>query len=68
MKIITTELTLKIIRIEMLLKGAVPSRKIKTMKWVKVKARHYKINGRKLKFTTKQIIITVRLKDLGETQ
>ena len=52
----------------MLLKGAIPSRKIKTMRWIKVKARHYKINGRKLKFTTKQIIITVRLKDLGKTQ
>ena len=67
-EIITTELTLVIIGIEMLLKGAIPSRKIKTMRWIKVKARHYKINGRKLKFTTKQIIITVRLKDLGKTQ
>ena len=67
-KIITTELTLVIIGIEMLLKGAVPSRKIRTMKWIKVKARHYKINRRKLKFTTKQIIITVRLIDLGKTQ
>ena len=67
-KIITTQLTLVIIGIEMLLKGAVPSREIRTMKWIKVKARHYKINRRKLKFTTKQIIITVRLIDLGKTQ
>ena len=67
-EIITTELTLVIIGIEMLLKGAIPSRKIKTMRWIKVKVRHYKINERKLKFTTKQIIITVRLKDLGKTQ
>ena len=67
-KIITTELTLVIIGIEMLLKGAVPSRKIRTMKWIKVKARHYKINRRKLKFTTKQIIITVGLIDLGKTR
>ena len=31
-EIITTELTLVIIGIEMLLKGAIPSRKIKTMR------------------------------------
>ena len=67
-KIIMTELTLVIIGTEMLLKGAVPSRKIRTMKWIKVKARHYKINRRKLKFTTKQIIITVGLIDLGKTR
>ena len=64
---VKTELTLVIIGIEMLLKGAIPSRKIRTMKWIKVKARHYKINGRKWKITTKQILITVRLKDLGKT-
>ena len=44
---VKTELTLVIIGIEMLLKGAIPSRKIRTMKWIKVKARHYITNKQK---------------------